>query len=158
MDEKTAANAHSPAPGDPNQAKTDKPKRHISSLPPLVPRMRPPRPKPTFPGPIDPEISRMLNRIQEMRQGLMDKVETLQRQTGIPPEHILAYIKNSKHFDKEKWEAMEKAARELNQKIYASLGWGAEGGQAPAPKTTARLSQERKARMIGARKNWIPIR
>jgi hypothetical protein len=103
----------------------------------------------------DPEVREMMKKIEDMKQDLSNKMENIHRKSGLTYDQIRVYMENPKNFSKTEWEKIQKTKDELGEKVWNALG------QELKPKTTherENIAGERKAKTLGARKRWIPMK
>lgn len=103
----------------------------------------------------DPEIRDMMKKIDEMKQDLLKRMELIHLKSGLTYDQIRGYMENSKNFTPAEWEKLQKTKNELGEKVWNTLG------QELKPKTAhvrENIAGERKAKTLGARKRWIPVK
>ncbi|MCE5315788.1 MAG: hypothetical protein LLG04_00305 [Parachlamydia sp.] len=99
----------------------------------------------------DPEVNEMMRQIREMNEDLQSQMESVSKKSGLSYDELQRLVqKNAAPGD---LELLKKNMDELGEKIK-----GAVGTPPPKPKQRENLAGERKAKTLGARKKWIPMR
>jgi hypothetical protein len=106
---------------------------------------------------LNPEVTEMLNRMDSMRRELEDKVNEIVQKSGWSKDRVWGFLNKTKQFKQEQWEKMENEVNSFNLKVWTSLGWE-WSVKTPKHDVVQHVSQEKKARMIGGRRRWIPMR
>jgi hypothetical protein len=103
----------------------------------------------------DPEVDAMMKQIRDMSQDLENQMETISKKSGLSYDDLKKAIENPKLFKPADLEALKKKQEDLKQKV-----WGAVGSMPskPADKQRENVGGERKAKTLGIRKKWIPMR
>jgi hypothetical protein len=104
----------------------------------------------------DPEINYMFNQMFKMQDEIEGKLNEMYEKGGLTRDQIKNYIDNPDNFPPDLWSKIQKQRLELENKVRVVLK--------KKPKQSASSSQqkvstakERKAKTLGARKNWIPM-
>lgn len=102
----------------------------------------------------DPETQEMLQKIKEMGDDLKNKLDNIKSKTGPAAEHFKKLLSNEYILSPKEFDEIELAKKLLETKVWESVGKPSldEKSQAPAPAT------DRKAKTLGARKKWIPMK
>jgi hypothetical protein len=115
-------------------------------------------------------VEAMLERMNEMRKDIDDKLESLMYTSGLSKDRMQQYLSNPQNFSKEQWEFLQQKNQEFSDKIWNAVGSTIEvstnassknieatstydGPSGPA--STAALPG-RKSKFSGSRRNWIP--
>jgi hypothetical protein len=114
-----------------------------------------PPPLPQNPKSEDTELMQMVDRMHQMQQDLDNQLIELRQKGKAYHIDVDKYIEDSKKsFPKD----LEKAHQE-QQELFDRIGalFPPEACIKKNPKTQEKLAHERKAKMLGLRKKWIPI-
>lgn len=103
----------------------------------------------------DPEIREMLKKIDDMKQDLLNKMEYIYRTSGLTYDQVRRYMENPKNFSKKDWEKLQRTKEELGEKVWNALG---QELKPKAARERENVAGERKAKTLGARKRWIPMK
>lgn len=120
-------------------------------------------------------IEAMLERMNDMRKEIDDKLEALMTNSGVSKERLQQYLSNPSNFTNEQWEFLQQKNEELSQKIWNSVE--AATGEVSEVNTQANTKVEakvdtrnyhessgpasttsltgRKSKFSGSRRNWI---
>lgn len=105
----------------------------------------------------DGEIDEMLQRIHEMKDDLDAKMELLVNYSGITKERLHHLINtNAKHLAQEQVDFLNNQPKKLAEELWAIVGSQSLGGL--PQKNEADRSKVFKAKMMGSRRNWMPLR
>ena len=106
---------------------------------------------PETPAYNDPEIDAMMKQIHEMNEDLNNQMETISKKSGLSYDDLKKMIGTpTQPVDLE----VLKRNEDLKKKV-----WGVVGeANKPLPKKRENLEGERKAKTLGVRKKWIPMR
>lgn len=100
-------------------------------------------------------VNATIKKIFEMQEELKTKLEDIYEKTGLSRKEIEDFLKNPKNFPPGKWEQIQKDRALLEEKIQAIIGVDKKH---VAKQEESKLSKDRKGKLLGGRKNWIPIR
>lgn len=115
-------------------------------------------------------IEAMLERMNDMRKEIDDKLEALMSTNGLSKDLLHQFLNNPQNFTKEQWEFLQQKNEEFSQKIWSTvepaIGINSEGA---SKKIEAKTSYDnptgpasssplpgRKSKFSGSRRNWIP--
>lgn len=104
----------------------------------------------------DPEINLMFNQMLQMQDEYQSKLTQIYDDNGFTTKSIRDYLENPNNFDPATWQKIKAQRDTLENQINTVL---------KKPKKTnvhisqegKSLSKERKAKTLGARKNWIQM-
>ncbi len=114
-------------------------------------------------------IEAMLERMNEMRKEIDDKLEALMCNNGLSKDRLQEFLKNPQNFTKEQWQFLQQKNEEFSQKIWSAVD-SVEGlspginshsesktdyHESSGPASTATMTG-RKSKFAGSRRNWIP--
>lgn len=114
----------------------------------------------------NPIVESMLDRMNQMRGEIDDKIEALTRDHNISNETIRQYLGNPNNFTKEQWEFLQEKNHELSQKIWAvvepissTVALNKEAVLEASTETHPHTSTPgRKGKFVGSRRKWISTR
>ncbi len=112
---------------------------------------------PTPPSYGNPEIDAMFAKINAMKDDLDSKLNKICEMTGMSTKEINSYLNNPNNFSPQQWERMERAKKNVEEKLYLGLGLGIVAKQQKAKKAQEKQTRERRGKMIGARKKWMQM-
>lgn len=112
---------------------------------------RPPAQKNTY---RDPEVADMMRQISEMNQDLQSKMESISKKSGLSYDDLKKLIDNPKLLSPAQIEYLKKSKEQLGEQVWDAVGVPTK----PQPKQRENKTGERKAKTLGARKKWIPMR
>lgn len=102
----------------------------------------------------DPQVDAMMQQIREMNQDLKSQMESISKKTGLSYDELKKLVDNPKNFSPADWAFLQKNKQLLGDKV-----WGVVGiPNKPKAKQRENVAGERKAKTLGARKKWIPMR
>lgn len=104
----------------------------------------------------DVDTNKLLEKIFLMRQELEEKLNDIYEKTGIPRDEIERFINNPKNFSGAEWENIAKEKKQLEDQLYAILKL--EKRHPTKKEVSDQASKDRKGKVLGGRKKWIPIR
>lgn len=104
---------------------------------------------------IDPEITKVLNKIYEMRDDLETQMGDLFKKTGMSRFEIESFLNNPTNYPKGKWDKIQTEKKILEDKLDSILG---VDNKEKVKKAEVNTAKERKGKLLGGRKKWIPIR
>jgi hypothetical protein len=102
----------------------------------------------------DPETQEMLKKIKDMKENLQNKVDVIKSKTGPKAEYFKKILENKYSLSPKERSEIELAKKVLGDKVWKSLGKSKSDEAAPAPTSP----NKRKAKTLGIRKKWIPMR
>lgn len=104
----------------------------------------------------DPELDEMVVRLKKMNSHICNAFETVAREMGMTPQQLHAWFDEGSHLLPAEKQLLREVTAELNHKIAA-----ASGDPKKLRKSDSEVEKDaknRKAKTLGSRKNWIPIR
>lgn len=123
-------------------------------------------------------IEAMLERMNDMRKEIDDKLEALMTTNGVSKDALQRFLNNKQNFTTEQWEFLQQKNDEFSQKIWTAIAdentpppsnvnpkatmktEPATGTLPPAANgpasSTASPAPARKGKFSGSRRNWIP--
>ncbi len=104
----------------------------------------------------DPEIAAMMKQVQDMKQDLQNKVESISKKSGLSYDDLKKAI-DPKNFKPADLEVLKQKQEALKAKVMGAIGTPIASSGA-APKKRENVAGERKAKTLGVRKKWIPMR
>jgi len=121
----------------------------------------------------------LVKQARKMHQEIEIKLEELYKKMGKTPEEITRYLNNPSNFTKKQWETFQEQRKKLRDSLkFDQLKLASAGGiqgirveppmdasnlpaslpEASSEKQKSKVKEtERKHKMIGARKQWIPM-
>lgn len=143
--------------------KSSFPSRPSLASKPKSPAKPTPRPEPVKPAApvakepvLDPETEKIFEQMFKMRDELQNRLGDFYEKTGFSASEVEKFFNNPNNFTQEKWAKIQRDRSELEKKIYNVLGVEVKLQKQKVEKE--QTSKERKAKSLGMRKNWIPIR
>lgn len=115
-------------------------------------------------------IEAMLERMNDMRKEIDDKLEALMYTNGLSKDRMQQYLTNSQNFSKEQWEFLQQKNQEFSEKIWDAVG-STTGMESKTPTKNIEATSTydnptgpasttplpgRKSKFSGSRRNWIP--
>lgn len=100
----------------------------------------------------DPEVNEMMRQIREMNQDLQSQLESVSKKTGLSYDELKKLVE--KKASPAELEYLKKGMEQLGEQLLGV----APTPSAPKPKQRENIAGERKAKTLGARKKWIPMR
>lgn len=117
-------------------------------------------------------IDGMLERMNEMRKDIDDKLNALMNTNGISPELLQQFLGNQENFTPEQWDFLQKKNQEFSNKIWSTVEpvnkivrlevknkveveAKTSYDKSTGPATTGTLPG-RKSKFSGSRRKWIP--
>lgn len=98
----------------------------------------------------------MIERMNEMRRDIDNKIEEVSKKHGISREQVMQYLSNPANFTPEQWAFLSGKQQAFFNNIQSNLGGAAE---LPAGKESSTTTAEnRKNKLAGSRRKWIPTR
>jgi len=104
----------------------------------------------------DAEVSKMLDRMNEMRREIEKKVEDACEGKGLTWQNVQDYVNEPKNFLPTEWKRLQHRREEVAEKLWASLGTDVKKKKAAV--TKKKVAKKRKGKTLGARKRWIPMK
>jgi hypothetical protein len=101
----------------------------------------------------DPEIQEMLDKIEFMKEDLRTRLDEIHRKTGLSKEILEGMISIPGNFFPATIEKLHKDYDTLRDRAFKAVG-----KDKTQTKKRGNISGERKAKSLGARKKWIPMR
>lgn len=101
----------------------------------------------------DPEVADMMRQINEMNEDLQSKMESISKKSGLSYDDLKKLIDNPKLLSPAQIEYLKKS-KELGEQVWDAVGVPTK----PQIKQRENKMGERKAKTLGARKKWIPMR
>ena len=99
----------------------------------------------------------MMRQIHEMNQDLQNQLETISKKSGLSYDKLQELIRNPALLSREM--QLLKKEREKEHQTFSDQVWAIVGKPSkPAVKKRENVQGERKAKTLGARKKWIPMR
>lgn len=102
----------------------------------------------------DPEVDDLLNRLQKMSGNIQEAFSIIAKQMGMTSEELHVWLEDENHFQPEQLQLMKELAEKFKAGFYVSV-------PNPKKKTSQELEKDaknRRAKTLGSRKNWIPLR
>lgn len=100
----------------------------------------------------DPEVNEWMRQIREMNQDLQSQMESVSKKTGLSYDELKKLVE--KKATPAELEFLKKNMEQLGEKLLGVTG----SPNPPKPKQRENVAGERKAKTLGARKKWIPMR
>jgi hypothetical protein len=101
-------------------------------------------------------VEAMIERMNEMRRDIDNKIEEVSKKHGISREQVMQYLSNPANFTPEQWAFLSGKQQAFFNNIQSNLGGAAE---LPAGKESSTTTAEnRKNKLAGSRRKWIPTR
>lgn len=101
-------------------------------------------------------VEAMIERMNEMHRDIDNKIEEVSNKHGISKEQVMQYLSNPANFTPEQWVFLSGKQQAFFNKIQSNLGSTAE---LPAGKESSTTTVEnRKNKLAGSRRKWIPTR
>lgn len=125
---------------------------------PYLPEQASPDPLEEPPPPLSKkdEINEALDKITQMHDELKRKLEETYEKSGWSIQEIQSYLENPSNFDTAEWEMVQQERKYLSEQVWSWVGNDAKLRAKKKEKT--KEEQARKGKMLGARKNWMPMR
>lgn len=104
----------------------------------------------------DPEVDDLLGRLRSMNSHIKHAFESVAREMGMTTEQLHAWFEEGSHLNPAEKQLLREITEDLNHKIST-----AAVDQKKLRKSDSEIDSEvknRKAKTLGSRKNWIPIR
>lgn len=101
----------------------------------------------------DPEVQQMLEKIQAMREDLDTKIDLIKGKKGPIAEHCRKILENECSLS-----SLEKDEIQLAKKLLADKVWDSVEKETNPVEEKENPLSNRKAKTLGSRKKWIPVR
>jgi hypothetical protein len=105
---------------------------------------------------LDPGLTAILNRVTALQSSVREQFDKLVRDSGMTPEQFIAFFSDSKHFTSVEWQTAQLLKQELAREF--KINYTDPNKKRKSEKEIAQESKNRKSKLLGARKNWLPIR
>lgn len=102
------------------------------------------------------DIQIMFNRMNEMQKDLNKKADDLKEKISLSPKDVVTFFSDPKNFTPEQWNIIQNNRAELEKKTWAIIG--KDPAKYKEKKLEDKTTKQRKAKSLGARNNWIPMR
>jgi hypothetical protein len=104
----------------------------------------------------DPETEEMLKKMKDMKEDLKNKIDLIKNKNSAEAKQFKKMLENPSNFSKKEWNDIQKAKKLLGDKIWQAIGKPEtpEEGLQSSPSNP----MNRKAKTLGSRKKWIPMR
>ena len=110
-----------------------------------------------FPSPS--EELKMIKDMQRKNDELKAELEKIYDQTGWTPHYLDSYLGNPNNLTPEQWKKAEERRLEFMEAVNIPLQTKQQGSIfSLSKKSTKTTNSERKSKVRGARKNWLPMR
>lgn len=124
----------------------------------------PPPPR-ELPRIVDQEIEEMRDKLRQMRNDIVEKLEIINKHSGVNAEQIRNYLSDQKNFTSTQWDELQSYRKILGERIFNAIGrdvnisTSSEQKNTPEPpKIKETTDTSRRGKTLGARKKWIPMR
>lgn len=104
------------------------------------------------------DVEKMIVRVREMHDEIDRKLDDIFQKSGWSTKQIKMYLDNPNNFSHEEWERIQKERKNLLNTLKTDSELEKEQSQSSKPKEPEVSGKERRGKMIGARRNWIPMR
>jgi hypothetical protein len=104
------------------------------------------------------DVEKMIKKVREMHDEIDRKLDDIFQKSGWSTKQIKTYLDNPNNFSPEEWERVQYERKTLIKSLKTEGDLEKEESQSNQPKPTEGGSKERRGKMIGARRNWIPMR
>lgn len=111
------------------------------------------------------EIYQMIDKMVKIHDEIERKLDDAFQKSGLTPKYIETYLSNPSNFNNAQWDSIQKKREQLLSQVGKKVNEASESLVSPIKaiskaeeKTTDKTEKERKTKMIGSRRNWIPIR
>jgi hypothetical protein len=103
----------------------------------------------------DIEIRQMIEKMRKMHDDIEVKLDEVYQKSGLNAQKVKDFLENPNNFQTEEWgRVQEKRKKLLTQIGIDSKQILSQSAQEQAEKA----GKDRKTKMLGARRNWIPMR
>jgi hypothetical protein len=105
------------------------------------------------------DVDNVITRMREIHDDIEKKLDVIYQKSGLTPKYIKDYLNNPNNFNPQEWEKIQQD----RQALFSSLTGGTrveemENKTKTTEKELDKEAKDRRGKMIGSRKNWIPIR
>lgn len=107
--------------------------------------------------PSDPELDNLIGRLKNMYQNVQEAFNILAKQFGMSPTELHAWLEDEKHL----LPSQQILLKELTLEFKNNLSGPLPQDPKKLHKSSEEIEKEaknRKAKTLGSRKNWIPMR
>ncbi|MBA2368566.1 MAG: hypothetical protein H0V82_06040 [Candidatus Protochlamydia sp.] len=104
------------------------------------------------------DVEKMITTVRQMHDEIDRKLDDIFQKSGWSTKQIKMYLDNPNNFSAEEWERIQKERKTLLNSIKTDTDLENEKNQSNKPKEPEGPGKERRGKMIGARRNWIPMR
>lgn len=104
----------------------------------------------------DKEVDEAFNRMTQIRDEIVKKLEALYKEGGITPQDLSSYLDDQKNFPGKLFDSVQQQREKLLEDIWKGLGKKEKVKH--IRKKAKKMGKKRKRKMIGGRKKWIPMR
>lgn len=103
-----------------------------------------------------PEYKEMFNKMAKMHDDLEKKLDVVFQESGWSIQKIKQFLENPNNFNKFEWARVQQEREHWNKQIWNAVG--ESGEQRAISQEKKKAVEAKKGKLLGARKNWIPIR
>ncbi|MBA3722417.1 MAG: hypothetical protein H0W88_08440 [Parachlamydiaceae bacterium] len=104
------------------------------------------------------DINKIFAKMKKMHDEIEVKLDEVYRKSGLDFKNIRTYLDNPSNFTSQEWERIQNQRNNLWQQIGESPAATHIKEKKLLDTDTEKKSKERKAKQVGARRNWIPMR
>lgn len=133
------------------QASANRNKPHQSKAP-LHSKTHAPKEK------LDPELDALFERVKYLRQDLESKLQDFYHKTGLKDSDIKDFLADPSNFSPSEWALVTKYKELLYTQFSSQTGLKIPEKKVAIAAEKEGLSKARKAKSIGSRKKWIPMK
>lgn len=124
------------------------------AVPPTPSKEAAPAPAPSFTT--SAEYKEIYDKVSKMHDDLEKQLAEMFQQSGWSLQKIKQYLENPNNFNQFEWSRIQQEREHWNKQIWNIVG---ESGKARVISQEKKKAAEgKKGKLLGARKNWIPIR
>lgn len=98
----------------------------------------------------------LFDRVRELQKDLDEKKAELQSTLASSPTQVIQFFSDPKNFSIDQWNIIQNNRSDLEKKVWALLG--KDPKQVRDKQLEDQKDKSRKAKSLGTRHNWIPIR
>lgn len=110
----------------------------------------------------DAEIQSMLTRMRSIHDEIESQLETTYQKFGYDPNFIKSFVANPNNFNSDQWKRIQSGRKSFLHSIWSAIAEESQGieelQEKYKKKALDKTAKERKGKLLGARRNWIPIR
>jgi uncharacterized protein YoxC len=103
--------------------------------------------------PSNEETERLFSKIQSMHDDINRKLEEMYQKAGWTADSVKDYLNNPNNFNSTDWQHIQDQRKQLLGKVKQAINQGQE-----EKIDKDKIGKERRAKTLGARKNWLPMR